>query len=44
MPVKPNKTPKKLSSSPKTAKTPAVTEPKVTYVYRKDAFKKVKIA
>ena len=44
MPVKPNKAPKKLSSSPKTAKTPAVTEPKVTYVYRKDAFKKVKIA
>lgn len=47
MQIKPRKStkivPKGLPASPKKVKTPA-TEPKVTYVYRKDAFKKVKIA
>jgi hypothetical protein len=43
-PIKPAKTAlKELSAKPKKVKT-AVTTPKVTYVYRKDAFKKVKIA
>lgn len=36
---------KKLSDSPKTVATPKQsTKPDITYVYRKDAFNKVKIA
>jgi hypothetical protein len=40
---KPKKAPKEMSGAPKSVKTPQ-NEPRVTYVYRKDAFKKVKIA
>ena len=40
---KSKKEPKEMSGSPKRVKTPQ-NDPKVTYVYRKDAFKKVKIA
>ncbi len=44
MPKKPNKTqPKQLSGQAKSVKKP-VEKPKVTYVYRKDAFNKVKLA
>lgn len=39
----PKKAPKKMSGAPKRVKTPQ-DDPKITYVYRKDAFKKVKIA
>jgi len=39
----PKKAPKEMSGAPKRVKTPQ-NEPHVTYVYRKDAFKKVKIA
>jgi len=39
----PKKAPKEMSGAPKKVKTP-VNDPRVTYVYRKDAFKKVKIA
>jgi len=39
----PQKAPKKMPESPKSVKTPQ-NDPHVTYVYRKDAFKKVKIA
>jgi hypothetical protein len=37
------KAPKEMSGSPKSVKTPQ-NDPRVTYVYRKDAFKKVKLA
>ena len=37
------KAPKEMSGAPKKIKTP-VNDPRVSYVYRKDAFKKVKIA
>ena len=37
------KMPKEMSGAPKKVKTP-VNDPRVSYVYRKDAFKKVKIA
>ena len=37
------KMPKEMSGTPKKVKTP-VNDPRVSYVYRKDAFKKVKIA
>ena len=37
------KQPKEMAGSPKKVKTPQ-NDPRVTYVYRKDAFKKVKIA
>jgi len=44
MPKKPSKAPpKRLSEQPKPVKNP-VEKPKVTYVYRKDAFNKVKLA
>ncbi len=44
MPKKPSKTqPKQLSGQLKPVKKP-VEKPKVTYVYRKDAFNKVKLA
>jgi hypothetical protein len=39
----PKKAPKEMSGAPKRVKTPQ-NDPHVTYVYRKDAFKKVKIA
>ena len=39
----PKKAPKEMSGAPKRVKTPQ-NDPKITYVYRKDAFKKVKIA
>lgn len=39
----PKKAPKEMSGAPKKVKTP-VNDPRVSYVYRKDAFKKVKIA
>jgi hypothetical protein len=39
----PKKAPKEMSGAPKRVKTPQ-DDPKITYVYRKDAFKKVKIA
>ena len=42
-PASPKKAPKEMSGAPKKVKTP-VNDPRVTYVYRKDAFKKVKIA
>jgi hypothetical protein len=35
--------PKEMSGAPKKVKTPQ-NDPRVSYVYRKDAFKKVKIA
>jgi hypothetical protein len=36
---------KKISGSPKTTATPKQsTKPDITYIYRKDAFNKVKIA
>jgi hypothetical protein len=35
--------PKEMSGAPKKVKTPE-NDPRVSYVYRKDAFKKVKIA
>jgi hypothetical protein len=37
------KAPKEMSGSPKRVKTPQ-NDAKVTYVYRKDAFNKVKLA
>jgi hypothetical protein len=37
------KEPKEMSGAPKSVKTPQ-NDPRVTYVYRKDAFKKVKLA
>jgi hypothetical protein len=37
------KAPKEMSGSPKSVKTPQ-NDAKVTYVYRKDAFNKVKLA
>jgi hypothetical protein len=40
---KTKKEPKEMSGSPKSVKTPQ-NNPRVTYVYRKDAFKKVKLA
>lgn len=44
MPKKPNKpSVKQLPQGPKTAKKPPE-GPKVSYVYRKDAFNKVKLA
>ena len=47
MPIKspksPKKAPKEMSGAPKKVKTPE-NDPRVSYVYRKDAFKKVKIA
>lgn len=44
MPKKPSKSPVKRSpEGPKTVKKPVDT-PKVSYVYRKDAFNKVKLA
>jgi hypothetical protein len=39
----PKKLPKEMSGAPKRVKTPQ-DDPKITYVYRKDAFKKVKLA
>ena len=42
-PASPKKAAKEMSGAPKKVKTP-VNDPRVTYVYRKDAFKKVKIA
>ena len=39
----PKKAPKEMSGAPKRVKTPQ-DDPRITYVYRKDAFKKVKIA
>jgi len=39
----PKKTPKEMSEAPKRVKTPQ-NKPHVSYVYRKDAFKKVKLA
>jgi hypothetical protein len=39
----PKKAPKEMSGAPKKVKTPE-NDPRVSYVYRKDAFKKVKIA
>jgi len=40
---KTKKEPKEMSGAPKSVKTPQ-NDPRVTYVYRKDAFKKVKLA
>ena len=39
----PKKAPKEMSGAPKRVKTPQ-DDPRITYVYRKDAFKKVKLA
>jgi hypothetical protein len=51
MPTKPNKLQKTTAKAPKPVQMPgpkpvskADTQPGVTYVYRKDAFKKVKLA